>query len=81
MVEWKPQALKYKELSNTRFTSFYISPVATFSAHCPLYKSCPTHGRWLVDGGKTSFLLASWFFLQQMKFEEYGKNKQNIPRG
>jgi hypothetical protein len=80
-IEMKPQALKYKALSNTRLMSFYIFAVASYSSHRPLHKSCPTHGRWLMDGGAKPVFCFQPVFCKQMKFEEHGKNKQNIPRG
>lgn len=72
MVERKPQALKYKELSNTWLTSC-IFPVAPFSSHHPLHKSCPTHGSWLVDGGQNQFSASNLFFLNKWNLKNMAK--------
>jgi hypothetical protein len=74
MAERKPQALKYKaHVLHFRCGTILISsPITQILAHT----WC-----WLVDGGQNQFSASNMFFFKQMKFEEYGKNKQNIPRG
>jgi len=65
-VERKPQALKYKALSNTRPTSFYIFPVAQFSISSPITKIL-SHTQVLVSGwgAKPVFCLQLVFFKQK----------------
>jgi len=76
-------------------TSSQIQGTFKYKAHILLHFRCGiilisspitqilSHTWALVSGwgGKTSFLLPTCFFCKQMKFEECGKNKQNVPRG
>ena len=74
-VDRKPQALKCKAHILQHFpcgTILISSPITQILSHTWMLVS-----GW---GAKPVFCLQPVFF-KQMKFEEYGKNKQNIPRG